>query len=202
MADSSVAGLVGRAGGVMNGYLKYSDLIVGGNGESNKEFLRGDLWEFEFTSAPRIVYFPGSEIFNKRLTQINIGIDNSVNGFEKRLRGNFSVYQQTGQQTAGTLALNFVDREDQAITYFLDDWHQKIADRDTKYSFRKEDLIAECKLTFLNSSRIAVRTLTFFNCILTDRTFDENGVAEDGTDRADIQMTMKFEHFQREFNNI
>ena len=194
---ASIAELVGQAGGIMNSTVQYTKLI-----EDNKEFLRGDLWEFEFTSAPRIVYFPGSEIFNKRLTQVNIGIDNSVNGFEKRLRGNFSIYQQTGQQTAGTLALNFVDREDQAITYFLDDWHQKIADRDTKYSFRKDDLVADCKLVFTNSSRVAVRTLEFFNCIIADKTIDENGVGEDGSDRADVQVTLKAEHYRRTFNNI
>lgn len=197
MADNTIASLVKQAGGIMNQYVHY-DLLK----EDNKEFLRGDLWEFSFKSAPRIVYYPGDEIFNKRLTQVNIGIDSSVNGFEKRLRGNFVIHQQTGQQTAGTIALGFVDREDQAITYFMDDWHQKIADRDTKYSFRKEDLVAECELVFLNSSRIPVRTLKFHNCILTDRTFDENGVAEDGSDRADVQMSMKFEHFEREFNNI
>ena len=198
MADNNtIASLVRGAGGIMNQYVHYELLT-----EGNKEFLRGDLWEFSFNSAPRIVYYPGDEIFNKRLTQVNIGIDSSVNGFEKRLRGNFVIHQQTGQQTAGTITLGFVDREDQAITYFMDDWHQKIADRDTKYSFRKEDLVAECELVFLNSSRIPVRTLTFYNCILTDRTFDENGVAEDGSDRADVQMSMKFEHFERKFNNI
>lgn len=170
--------------------------------DDNKEFLRGDMWEFKFTSAPRIVYFPGNDIINKRLNQINVGIDTSVNGFEKRMRGNYSIIQKTGQNTSGTLSLGFIDREDQAITYFLDDWHQKVADRDTKYSFRKEDLVANCELTITNSSRLSVRTLTFFNCIIADKTVDENGVAEDGSDRSDIQLTLQFEHYNRNFNNI
>lgn len=170
--------------------------------DDNKEFLRGDMWEFKFTSAPRIVYFPGNDIINKRLNQINVGIDTSVNGFEKRMRGNYSIIQKTGQNTSGTLSLGFIDREDQAITYFLDDWHQKVADRDTKYSFRKEDLVANCELTITNSSRLSVRTLTFFNCIIADKTVDENGVAEDGSDRSDIQLTLQFEHYNRNFDNI
>lgn len=170
--------------------------------DDNKEFLRGDMWEFKFTSAPRIVYFPGNDIINKRLNQINVGIDTSVNGFEKRMRGNYSIIQKTGQNTSGTLSLGFIDREDQAITYFLDDWHQKVADRDTKYSFRKEDLVANCELTITNSSRLSVRTLTFFNCIIADKTVDENGVAEDGSDRSDIQLTLQFEHYNRKFDNI
>lgn len=195
---STVAELV-RGGGAS--YMQFIDWEKSYK-DNNKEFLRGDMWEFSFTNAPKIVYYPGDAIFNARLNQVNVGIDTSVNGFEKRMRGNFSVYQQTGQNTAGTLSLGFVDREDQAITYFLDDWHQKIADRDTKYSFRKDDLVADCKLVFTNSSRVAVRTLEFFNCIIADKTIDENGVGEDGSDRSDVQVTMKFEHYKRTFNNI
>ena len=194
--SSKVADLVKGSGGRMSHvfYDNYKD--------DNKEFLRGDLWHFSFLNAPKIVYYPGDEIFNKRLTQVNVGIDNSVNGFEKRFRGNFTVYQKTGQNTSGTLSLSFIDREDQAITYFLDDWHQKIADRDTKYSFRKDDLVADCQLELLNSSRIVVRTLKFYNCIIADKTFDESGVAEDGSDRSDVQLTMNFEHFERNFDNV
>lgn len=195
---STVAELV-RGGGAS--YMQFIDWEKSYK-DDNKEFLRGDMWEFSFKNSPKIVYYPGDEIFNKRLNQVNVGIDTSVNGFEKRMRGNFSVFQQTGQNTAGTLSLGFVDREDQAITYFVDDWHQKIADRDTKYSFRKADLVADCKIVFTNSSRIAVRTLEFYNCILTDKTIDENGVGEDGSDRSDVQITLKFEHYSRTFNNI
>lgn len=170
--------------------------------DDNKEFLRGDMWEFTFINAPKIVYYPGDDIFKKRLTQVNIGIDSSVNGFEKRVRGNYTVFQKTGQNTAGSLTLGFVDREDQALLYFFDDWRQKIADRDCKYSFRKDDLVADCQMVLTNSSRIAVRTLKFYNCIIQDAPMDENGVAEDGTDRSDLQLTMNFEHYERLFNNI
>ena len=30
--------------------------------DDNKEFLRGDMWEFKFLNAPKIVYFPGDDI--------------------------------------------------------------------------------------------------------------------------------------------
>lgn len=112
------------------------------------------------------------------------------------------MYQQTSQVTSGTLTLSFVDREDQAITYFIDDWRQKIADRDTKYSFRKDDLVCDIQLFLTNSSRIDVRTLTFYNCIITDGTVDEQGQTESATDRADINLSLKFEHYSREFNNL
>lgn len=194
---ASVAELV-RGG---DGYMKFID-YTSTYKDNNKEFLRGDMWEFSIFNAPKIVYYPGDQIFKARLNQVSVGIDTSVNGFEKRMRGNYTIFQQTGQNTAGTLTLGFVDKEDQALTYFFDDWRQKIADRDTKYSFRKDDLVADCRLVLTNSSRIAVRTLEFYNCIIQDAPIDENGVAEDGSDRADVQLSLKFEHYSRTFNNI
>lgn len=164
--------------------------------ETNKEFLRTDLWEFRFTIPPAIVYYPGDSIIQTRLTQVNTGIDTSVTGFEKHMRNTYTLHQRTGQRTDGTLSLTFVDREDQAITYFIDDWRQKIADRDSKYSFRKEDLVAQCEFTILNTSRLPVRRLRFYNCYILDGSFDESGASEDGGDRADVQINMSFEHYE------
>jgi hypothetical protein len=193
---STVASLVRGANGNM-GFIEYETYK-----DNNKEFLRGDLWEFTFTNPPKIVYYPGDDIFKARLNQVNLGIDTSVTGFEKRFRGNFVIFQQTGQQTSGQITLQFTDREDQAITYFADDWRQKIADRTTKYSFRKDDLVADAKLIITNSSRLDVRTLHFYNCIIQDAGIDENGVAEDGSDRAEVPITLKFEHYERDFDNL
>lgn len=179
------------------GFLDYQNMK-----ETEKEFLRGDLWEFTLVNPPKVVYYPGHDIFKKRLVQINLGVDTSVNGFEKRLRGNFVVLQKTGQNTAGTISLQFTDREDQAISYFVDDWRQKISDRDCKYSFRKEDLVSDAKLEIFNSSRVPVRTLMFYNCIIQDAQLDENGAAEDGSDRADVPMNLQFEHYERIFDNL
>ena len=184
-----------------DGYMKFID-YQGTYRDDNKEFLRGDMWQFNFTNAPKIVYYPGDKIINARLNSVSVSIDYSVNGFDKRMRGNYVIHQATGQSTSGQLSLSFVDREDQAITYFVDDWKQKIADRDTKYSFRKDDLVADCQLVITNSSRISARKLNFYNCIILDAPLDENGAAEDGTDRADVQLSMFFEHYERVFDNI
>ena len=182
-------------------YMKFID-YVSSYRDDNKEFLRGDMWEFSFIHAPKLVYYPGDDIFKRRLNSVNVSTDSSVNGFEKRMRGGYSIYQQTGQSTSGSLSLSFVDKEDQAISYFVDDWKQKIADRDTKYSFRKDDLVADCLMVLTNSSRIAVRTLKFYNCIIQDAPLDESGVDQDGSDRADVQLSMKFEHYEREWKNL
>lgn len=184
-----------------DGYMKFID-YQSTYKDNNKEFLRGDMWQLNFLNVPKIVYFPGTDIFNARLNQVSVGIDYSVSGFEKRMRGNYTIIQKTGQNTAGTLSLAFVDKEDQAITYWFDDYRQKIADRDTKYSFRKDDLVCDLQLVIANSSRISVRKLTFYNCILQDAPLDENGQLEDGTDRSDINVTFQFEHYDRTFDNI
>ncbi len=192
----SVKSLVTQPGRNLS-FLNYDNLK-----ETDKEFLRGDLWEFTIVNPPKVVYYPGDDLFKKRLIQINLGVDTSVNGFEKRMRGNYVIIQKTGQNTAGTISLQFTDREDQAISYFVDDWRQKISDRDCKYSFRKEDLVCDAKLEIFNSSRVPVRTLMFYNCIIQDAQLDENGAAEDGSDRADVPLNLQFEHYERIFNNL
>ena len=184
-----------------DGYMKFID-YTSTYKDDNKEFLRGDMWQFDFLNWPRIVYSPGNSIFHARLNSVQVGIDGAVNGFEKRMRGNFVIRQQTGQNTSGQLTLSFIDKEDQAISYFVDDWKQKIADRDTKYSFRKDDVVADCQLVLTNSSRLAVRTLNFYNCVIMDAPLDENGVDADGTDRADVQLSLAFEHYERNFDNL
>lgn len=184
-----------------DGYMKFVDYEKSYR-EDNKEFLRGDMWEFSFINAPKIVYYPGDDLFKRRLNNVNISVSGGVNGFEKRMRGNYTIIQKTGQDTSGSISLSFVDREDQAISYFVDDWKQKIADRDTKYSFRKDDLVADCQMVLLNSGRQSVRKLTFWNCIIEDAGLDENGAESDGSDRADIQLSMRFEHYTRDWDNL
>lgn len=180
------------------GFINYQDTYK----DDNKEFLRGDMWEFKVLNAPKIVYYPGDKIMNARLNAVQVGIDYSVSGIEKRMRGNYSIYQQTDQNTAGTLTLSFVDKEDQAISYFIQDWRDKIADPETKYSFRKDDLVMDCQLYLTNSSRIDVRHIDFYNCIIQDGTIDENGAQDSGSDRADINLSMKFEHHTRTWDNL
>ena len=193
---------------------KISDLVHGVNGymdfvdytqtykDDNKEFLRGDMWQLDWV-PPKIVYWPGDKIMNARLNTVNVAINYGVSGIQKRMRGNFSIYQQTSQDTSGTLTLGFIDKEDQAITYFIHDWKDKVCNMETRFSFRKDDIVAD-KLTLhvLNSSRIPVRTLEFYNCIIMDGTLDESGSDAPEADRADVQLSMMFETYSRTFENI
>lgn len=196
---SSVAQLVrDRGGDLPMSFINYENYR-----DDNKEFLRGDMWEFKFIDAPRVVYFPGHEIINRRLNSVQVGIDYSATGIEKRMRGGFTISQRTSQNTSGTITLSFVDREDCAITYWVTDWRDKIADPDCRYSFRKDDLVAhECQLTITNSSRLEVKVLSFYNCYFQDAPTNENGEEASESDRADISLSMSFEHYHREAKNV
>ena len=55
----SVKSLVARNENAL-GFLSYTNLK-----ETDKEFLRGDLWEFTIVNPPKVVYYPGDDIFKK-----------------------------------------------------------------------------------------------------------------------------------------
>lgn len=194
---ATVASLV-RGG---NGHMKFID-YESTYRDNNKEFLRGDMWELKFITVPTIVYYPGDDLINARLNSVQVGIDYSATGIDKRMRGGWTISQRTSQNTSGTITLQFVDREDTAITYWVTDWRNRIADPEVRYSFRKNDLVADIKLTITNSSRIAVKELTFLNCQFQDAPINENGEEASETDRADISLSMSFEHYKREEKNI
>ena len=165
--------------------------------DNNKEFLRGDMWELKCLNAPKIVYYPGDEILNARLNSVQVGIDYSATGITKQMRGGWRIEQRTNQNTSGTLTLSFVDREDCSITYWVTDWRDKIADPDTKYSFRKDELVSDFQLIITNAQRIDVKTLTFFNCQFQDAPINENGELDSESDRADVTLSLTFEHYSR-----
>lgn len=170
--------------------------------DNNKEFLRGDMWELKCLNAPKIVYYPGDEILNARLNSVQVGIDYSATGITKQMRGGWRIEQRTNQNTSGTLTLSFVDREDCSITYWVTDWRDKIADPDTKYSFRKDDLVSDFQLIITNAQRIDVKTLTFYNCQFQDAPINENGELDSESDRADVTLSLTFEHYNRQHNNL
>ena len=118
------------------------------------------------------------------------------------MRGGWRIEQRTNQNTSGTLTLSFVDREDCSITYWVTDWRDKIADPDTKYSFRKDDLVSDFQLIITNAQRIDVKTLTFFNCQFQDAPINENGELDSESDRADVTLSLTFEHYSRQHNNL
>ena len=82
---ATVADLVRSGSGLRAKFIDYTNTYK----DNNKEFLRGDMWEFKFLNAPKIVYYPGDDIINARLNSVNVGIDYSVGGIEKRMRNDY-----------------------------------------------------------------------------------------------------------------
>ena len=60
----------------------------------------------------------------------------------------------------------------------------------------------DCKLFITNAQRLDVRELTFYNVIIQDAGIDNNGQAEAESDRSDVTMSAKFEHYSLEFKNL
>lgn len=166
--------------------------------EGNKEFTRSDLWEISFITVPQC-YFPGKEFIDQRCTGVSPGIPNSVGEFSHNIRG-FDIHQATTQRTSSAASLTFVDREDLAIRTWIEEWKQLMADRDTLKGNRKETYCCDIKITYFNTSRIPISEITLYNCMLTDATPAEDGTNEPSS-TSDIQMTLKYEHFRRQYLN-
>lgn len=158
-----------------------------------QEFLRSDLWYFEFTVPPACVYFPGNDIIKTRLTAVNIQTGGSLGQITANIRG-FNIKQNVGTQSDGTVSLTFVDFEDQSISIFKRDWQQKLTNMDNKFTYRKEDTVAQCKLVQLNSSRIPIYEWVFNTCQLTDGTIQRTFGSDDAAQNGDVDMNLSFEH--------
>jgi len=170
--------------------------------DSQKEFIRSDMWQLEFIQYPRVVYYPGNDLINQRLISVVPTTQGSVTDLSQIVRG-FKVHQTGAVSTSGSLALTFGDREDQAITMFVEDWKNKAMDPDKRYSFRKEDLMAQIGITMFNTSRVPIRKLTFYACIIADRGIQENFTGDEGaTNLSEVTLNLNFEHHKRELLNM
>jgi hypothetical protein len=171
--------------------------------ENHKEFIRKDTWELNFTKKPAAVYYPGDEIVKSRCTTVSPSLPTSIAGIQHNIRG-FQINQKTSRNTAGTVNLTFVDREDQAITVMCDDWRNKISDNDNKYSFRKEDTIADLRYSMMNSSRFGIRDIIMLTCQPNDIGLQEEGDSEpeQSSSNSEVTLGLDFEHSKRIYNNL
>ena len=162
------------------------------NGEQ-QEFLRSDLWYFEFIVPPACVYFPGNDLIKARLTEVSIQTGGSLTPIQANIRG-FEIQQNVSVHSNGSISLSFVDFEDQSISIFKRDWQQKLTNMDNKFTYRKEDTVAQCKLVQLNSSRIPIYEWVFQTCQLTDGTINRTFGSDDASNNGNVEMNLSFEH--------
>jgi hypothetical protein len=166
--------------------------------EGNKEFTRSDLWKLTFITTPAC-YFPGEDFVDQRCTGVSPGVPNSVGEFTHNIRG-FDIHQATTQRTSSSASLTFVDREDLAIKTWIEEWKQLMANRDNQLANRKETYCCDIKITYYNTSRVPISEIILYNCMLTDASPMEDGT-NDPSSSSDISMSLKYEHFERNYMN-
>jgi len=173
-----------------------------GINENNKEFIRQDQWSVRFSVPPRAVYYPGEELFKARLRDFTGTPPAEINFITQRIRG-FDIQQATNVNTSGTYTMNFTDREDQAITLMFDNWRQLMSDRDTRYSFRKEDTVCEVEQMIYNTSRFGLRKLVYRDSQPESFDIPEDVNSEDATGTlSEVSMTGRYQHYTRLFLNV
>jgi len=168
--------------------------------QTNLELIRGDLWDFEFnegTDWPRAVYFPGMEIFKTRLKQASISLANAASPIEKDVFVTH-VHQNAGRDIqTGSVTFNFIDREDQALTYMLNDWLNQIGDPFTGLGRHKTELLLNGKFVFYDTLLNKKRQIICDAGILTATDIPDTP-GEKGSDLSEVSMTINFQLMYRE----
>lgn len=180
-------------------YINYDTLS-----EEHKEFLRSDTWDFQFTAAANAVYFPGNALLRARTQAVNPQFPVGLGQMTAVIR-QFTIQQTTiSGTTAGTIGIDYNDREDQAIIAWLDDWRDKCGDREHRYTFRKEDTIANGRLTIYNSSRKPLRIYSVLTMQPTDvgNGLNPSLTSDDPQNVGQVSATFAFEHFRLDWRNI
>lgn len=180
-------------------YINYETLS-----ENNREFLRSDTWDFEFTQPAAAVYFPGNALLKARTQAVNPQFPVGLGQMTAVIRG-FQINQTTiSGTTAGTISIDYMDREDQAMMAWLDDWRDKCGTRENRYAFRKEDTIAQGRLVIMNSSRKPIREYEILGIQPQDvgNGLNPSLTSDDPQNVGAISATFAFEHYHLLWKNI
>lgn len=181
-------------------YINYDEIR-----EEHKEFLRSDLWDLEVIEAAHAVYFPGNQMLKVRTTGVSPSFGGGLTEIEATIR-QFRIRQTViSSTTSGTISVTYIDREDQAIRIFLDDWREKLWGRENRYTYRKEDTIATWRLTHFNSSRKPIAKFLMYAIQPSsgiDETINKSFDSGDPQNIGEYNITYSFEHYSLEWCNI
>jgi len=185
-----------------NDHLNYINYMTLNN--ENREYLRTDTFDIEFIVPPSAVYFPGNTFFKGRIRGVNLTVPTGLAEISSVIRQH-QIRQKVIQGTTyGTFTIDWIDFEDQGVSAFIEDWRDKMGGRKDRYAFRKEDTIAQCKLTWFNASRLPIRDYHFW-AVQPD---DGNGTINPQFNSGDPQQagefstTFSFEHFEMNYLNL
>lgn len=180
-------------------YINYQSIS-----QEHREFLRSDVWDFHWTQPPAAVYFPGNDFLKTRLQAVNPQFPTQMGQMSAVIR-QIQINQATKSGTSsGTFTLDFMDFEDQAIKMWLWDWEDKCGSNEERYSFRKEDVIAEARITVMNSSRKPIMAYEVLGIQLMDPGTLMNPMlsSDDAQNVGQVSATFMFEHWRPLAKNI
>lgn len=180
-------------------YINYETLS-----QEHREFLRSDTWDFYFTQAANAVYFPGNALLRARTMSVNPQFNFAMGQMTAIIR-QFQLNQSTiSGTTAGSISIDYMDFEDQAINAWLLDWRNKCGDMENRYTFRKEDTVSEGRLTIYNSSRKPIRIYNLHTMQPTDigAALNMALTSDDPQNVGATTATFAFEHMSLEWKNI
>jgi hypothetical protein len=166
--------------------------------ESNLEFIRGDIWDIEIGTNdwPLAVYNPGIDILKKRLDTMSISMNNSTEKIEKDIFNQHLIQNAGRNSQYGSVVFNFIDKEDQAITFMLNDWLNQVGDPQTGFGRHKKELILNLKINFYDT---LLRKIRYYNCVtgILDTVDIPETPGEKGSDLSNCSMTIQFELMER-----
>lgn len=167
--------------------------------ENNLEFIRGDIWDLEIPKIggwPTAVYFPGDDIFLERLKQVTINMNNGASPITKQIFSQ-ELHQNAGRDIQnGSVTLAFLDKEDQAISFMLNDWLNQIGDPETGFGRHKKELNINFTINIYNT---LLQKIRYYDCIcgiLTNADIQDSPT-DKGGDLSDVSMTLNFELMKR-----
>lgn len=162
--------------------------------ENNLEFIRGDIWDIEIPEGgwPSAVYNPGIEIFLERLKSVNLSLQNGASPLTKQIFSQ-EIHQNAGRDVQnGSIQFSFIDKEDQAIVFMLNDWLNQIGDPETGFGRHKKELNLKCTVNIYNTLLQKIRYYDCYCGILSNADIPDSPT-EKGGDLSDCGMTINFE---------
>lgn len=164
--------------------------------EQNLEHIRNDIWDVEITKWPTAVYNPGYDMLKRRLQTFDPGTDTQPVNISKNILGH--EVNSPGGRNSQPVDITFTwnDREDQAITYMVNDYLNQSGDSDTGFSRHKTELMFECSLIFYNTLLKPVRRIEYYTGLYGSSSIHDN-VGEHGGDNSTVSLTVHCEHHKR-----
>lgn len=161
--------------------------------EQNLEAIRTDLWDVSFT-VPKPIYNPGPDLIKRRLNTISLGSPQEPQNITKEILGHEISSPGGRKSQPADVELSFVDREDHAITFMIQDWRDQTGDPDTGFGRHKSEmLVEELTVYFYNTLLKPYRKIVYYHGLYTGSSLPQT-VGDHGSEASDVTLTIHFAH--------